>query len=159
MPKKDLKYFMREHKEEIVTVAGPASIKDEDGNVINLEVKVLDQQTITKINDNYRKRSIATDQKGNPIIYNGEVVWKTEKDTARATRHILAEALVFPNLKDESLMEFYNCHDITEMPLKVFPTAEEFDHVIRVVFAALGIGSFEAEAEEQGENEVEDAKN
>jgi hypothetical protein len=159
MPKKDLKYFMREHKEEIITVAGPASIKDEDGNVINLEVKVLDQQTITKINDNYRKRSIATDRKGNPIIYNGEVVWKTEKDTARATRHILAEALVFPNLKDESLMEFYNCHDITEMPLKVFPTAEEYDHVIRVVFAALGIGSFEAEAEEQGESEVEDAKN
>ena len=40
MPKKDLKYFMREHKEEIITVPGPASIKDEDGNVINLEVKV-----------------------------------------------------------------------------------------------------------------------
>lgn len=159
MPKKDLKYFMREHKEEIVTVAGPSTIKDEDGNVINLEVKVLDQATITKINDNYRKRSIATDKKGNPIIYNGEVVWKTEKDTARATRHILAEALVFPNLKDESLMEYYGCHDITEMPLKVFPTAEEFDHVIRIVFAALGIGSFEAEAEEKGESEVEDAKN
>lgn len=159
MAKKDLKYFMREHKEEIITVAGPASIKDEDGNVINLEVKVLDQATITKINDNYRKRSIATDRKGNPIIYNGEVVWKTEKDTARATRHILAEALVFPNLKDEALMEYYNCHDITEMPLKVFPTAEEYDHVIRVVFAALGIGSFEADEAEQGESEVEDAKN
>lgn len=158
MPKKDLKYFMREHKEEIVTVAGPATIKDEDGNVINLEVKVLDQATITKINDNYRKRSIATDKKGNPIIYNGEVVWKTEKDTARATRHIIAEALVFPNLKDEALMEYYNCHDITEMPLLVFPTAEEYDHVIRVVFAALGIGSFDADEEEK-DDDVTEAKN
>lgn len=159
MSKKDLKYFMREHKEEIITVAGPATITDENGNVVDLEVKVLTQETITKINDNYRKRSIATDKKGTPIIYNGEVVWKTEKDTARATRHILAEALVYPNLKDESMMAFYNCHDITEMPLKVFPKADEYDHVIRVVFAALGIGSFEAEESEKGESEVEDAKN
>lgn len=158
MPKKDLKYFMREHKEEIVTVAGPATIKDDNGEVINLEVKVLDQATITKINDNYRKRSMATDKKGNPIIFNGEVVWKTEKDTARATRHILAEALVFPNLKDEALMEFYKCNDITEMPLLVFPTAEEYEHVIRVVFAALGIGSFDTEDADK-DDDVTEAKN
>ena len=159
MAKKDLKYFMREHKEEIVTVDGPSTIRDENGDVVKFEIKVLDQATITKINDNYRKRSVATDKKGNPLIYNGEVVWKTEKDTARATRHIIAEALVFPNLKDEALMEYYKCHDITEMPLLVFPTAEEYDHVIRVVFAALGIGDFEAEGEEKAESDVEDAKN
>ena len=41
MANKDLKYFMREHKEEIVTVPGPASIKDEKGTVINFEIKVL----------------------------------------------------------------------------------------------------------------------
>ena len=107
MSKKDLKYFMREQKEEVITVPGPESFKDEDGKVIDFEVKVLNGATVNKINDAYRKRSIATDKKGNPLIYNGEVVWKTEKDSARATRHIIAEALVYPNLKDEKLMEYY----------------------------------------------------
>lgn len=159
MSKKDLKYFMREHKEEVVTVPGPESIKDENGKVVDFEIKVLDQSTITKINDNYRKRTIALDKKGQPYISNGEVVYKTEKDTARATRHIIVEALQFPNLKDSELMEFYGCHDVTEMPMLVFPKPEEYEHVIRIVFAALGIGDFSAETEEKNDSEVEEAKN
>ena len=154
---KDLKYFMREHKEEIITVPGPESFKDENGNVIEFEVKVLDNATINKINDSYRKRSIATDKKGQPYIANGEVIFKIEKDSARATRHIIAEALVYPNLKDEKLMEFYKCVDITEMPNLVFPKAEEFAHVVKIVFAALGIGSFTDK--EDADNDINDAKN
>jgi len=44
---KDLKYFMREQKEEIITVPGPESFKDENGKVIDFEVRVLDVATIT----------------------------------------------------------------------------------------------------------------
>jgi len=88
-------------------------------------------------------------------------VWKTEKDSARATRHIIAEALVYPNLKDEKLMEYYGCHDITEMPTKVFPKSDEFAHVSRLVFAALGIGSFPGADEDEGnaDSEIDEAKN
>ena len=39
--KKDLKYFMRNTEPEIVTAPGPDSFKDEDGNVIQFEIKVL----------------------------------------------------------------------------------------------------------------------
>lgn len=163
MANKDLKYFMREQKEEVITVPGPESFKDDNGKVIDFEVRVLSGATVNKINDAYRKRSIATDKKGNPLIFNGEVVWKTEKDSARATRHIIAEALVYPNLKDEKLMEYYGCHDIAEMPDKVFPKSDEFAHVSRIVFAALGIGTFPGEGEDGDENgvdsEIEDAKN
>lgn len=156
---KDLKYFMREKKEEIISVPGPASFKDDDGNVIEFEIRVLDNATIQKINDSYRKRSIATDKKGQPYIANGTVVYKEEKDSARATRHIIVEALKYPDLKDEKLMEYYGCHDITEMPNKVFPKAEEFAHVSRIVFAALGIGTFPGEDEDGGaDSDVEDAK-
>ena len=35
-------------------------------------------------------------------------------------RHIVAEALVYPDLKSKELMDFYHCYDISEMPLKVF---------------------------------------
>ena len=77
MAKKDLKYFMRDNAPEIVTAAGPESFKDEEGNVIQFEIKVLTQAEIQKINDAYRQRRVATDKKGNPIVSNGEVVWKT----------------------------------------------------------------------------------
>lgn len=152
--KKSLKYFMRNREPEIVTVPGPETIKDDDGKVIQLEVKVLPQERINQINDAYRKRSIATDKKGNPLIALGEVVWKTEKDSARATRHIIAEALQYPNLQDKELMEYYGCLDITEMPLKVFPRTDEYQHVARMVMQALGLS-----AAVNDDEELDDAKN
>ncbi len=152
--KKDLKYFMRDLKPEIVTAPGPNSFKDEDGNVILFEIKVLTQEEINKINDGYRRRSMATDKKGNPLISMGEVVWKTEKQNAKASRHIIAEALQYPNLKDPDLMKYYNCVDFTEMPLKVFPKADEFQHVTMIVMQALGLAS-----PANDEEELEEAKN
>lgn len=139
MAKKDLKYFMRERDEQIISVPGPDTFTDENGNVLDLEIRVLSNTEIQKINNNYRKRSIATDKKGQPYIANGEVVFKTEKDSAKAARHIIAEALVFPDLKDKGLMEFYHCSDITEMPELVFSRADEYAHVTRAVFTALGL--------------------
>lgn len=155
MAKKDLKYFMRNTEPEVVTAPGPDSFRDEDGNVIDFEIKVLTQADITRINDNYRKRSMATDKKGNPLIANGEVVWKTEKDSARASRHMIAEALVYPDLKDPELMKHYNCVDITEMPLLVFPRADEYQHVSRIVLQALGLAS----SVNDDDDDLEAAKN
>ena len=137
--KKDLKYFMREQKDEIVTVPGPESFKDDEGKVIDLEIRVLSQAEIQEINNNYRRRGIATDKKGNPLVANGEVIWKTEKDNARATRHIIVEALQYPDLKDKDLMKFYGVTDVTDMPLKVFSRADEYATVSRLVLQALGI--------------------
>lgn len=152
--KKDLKYFMRSTEAEVVTAPGPESFKDENGNVIQFEIKVLSQEEINRINEAYRKRSMATDKKGNPLIALGEVVWKTEKDSARASRHLIVEALQYPNLKDKELMEYYGCVDVTDMPLKVFPRADEYQHVSRIVMQALGLASAVNDDEE-----IEAAKN
>lgn len=152
--KKDLKYFMRSTEPEVVTAPGPDSFKDEDGKVIQFKIKVLSQEEINRINENYRKRSMATDKKGNPLIALGEVVWKTEKDSARASRHLIVEALQYPNLKDKELMEYYGCVDVTDMPLKVFPRADEYQHVSRIVMQALGLASSVNDDEE-----IEAAKN
>lgn len=154
MVKKDLKYFMRSTEPEVVTVPGPETFKDEEGNVIQFEIKKLSQETITKINDMYRHRSIATDKKGNPLAYMGEVLWKTERDSAKASRHMIIEALQYPNLKDEELMKHYGCVDVTDMPLKVFSTADEYQHVSRIVMQALGLSGTVNEDEE-----LADAKN
>ena len=152
--KKNLKYFMRSMEPEVVTAPGCPSITDDEGNILPLEIKVLSQADINRINDAYRKRSMATDKKGNPLIAMGEVVWKTEKDSARASRHLIVEALQFPNLKDKELMEYYHCVDVTDMPLKVFPKADEYQHVSRMVMQALGLASAVNDDEE-----LEAAKN
>ena len=91
---------------------------------------------------------MATDKKGNPLIAMGEVVWKVEKDNARASRHIIAESLQYPNLKDPELMKYYNCADMTEMPLKVFSRADEYQHVSRIVMQALGLMETQDDDEE-----------
>ena len=140
MAKKNLSYFMRSTEPEVITVPGPASFKDEDGKVIDFEIKVLSQKEISKINNNYRKRTMATDNRGNPLVLNGEVIWKTEKDSTKASCHMIVEALQYPNLKDPDLMAHYNCVDLTDMPLLVFSRADEFAHVSKIVMAALGIG-------------------
>lgn len=153
---KDLKFFMRENKAEIVTAAGPESFKDENGNVLQFEIKKLSFEEIDHITEGYKKRRMATDKKGNPLVVGGEVVWKTENDTKRSTRHLIAEALVYPDLKDKKLMEYYGCKDITEMPLKVFPNADEYTHVVKIVMAALGLGDYD---ENEDEKTLNDAKN
>lgn len=152
--KKDLKYFMRSTEPKIVTVPGPDSFKDEDDKVIDFEIRVLSQEEINRINEGYRKRGMATDKKGNPLIANGEVVWKTEKDPAKASRHIIVEALQYPDLKDPDLMKHFGCVDFTDMPLKVFPSADEYQHVSRIVMQALGLASAISD-----EEELADAKN
>lgn len=155
MAKKDLKYFMRSTEAEVVTAPGPDSFKDEDGNVIQFEIKVLTQAEITKINDMYRKRSMATDRKGNPLIANGEVVWKTEKDSAKASRHMIVEALQYPNLKDKELMDYYGVVDVTDMPTAVFAKSDEYQHVSKIVMQALGLASSIGDEED----DLKEAKN
>lgn len=151
---KNLKFFMRPQQEEIVTFAAPESFKDDDGNVIEFEVKVLPQQEIDKINAIYRKRSIATDKKGNPLVNGGEVVWKTERDNARALRHIIVAALQYPKLDDKELMSYYKCVDVTDMPLYVFSYHDEYDYVVKRVMQALGM----MEAPDDAQT-LEEAKN
>jgi len=53
---RNLSYFMRETKEEIVKVKAPESFKDENGNVIDMEVKLLSNQHVNKIREKYRRR-------------------------------------------------------------------------------------------------------
>ncbi len=139
--KKSLKYFMRSTEPEIVTAPGPESFRDEDGNVIQFEIRKLPQEVINKINNAYRKHSMATDKKGNPLVANGEVIWKTERDGAKASRHIIVEALQYPDLKDPELMKHYGAVDVTDMPLKVFASADEYQHVSKIVMQALGLAA------------------
>lgn len=153
---KNLKYFMREQKEEIISIPGPESFKDENGKTIQFEVKKLSQEHIGKLYDMYNTKKVALDKKGNPYVQNGQVIFRVEKDSVKSWRHILCDALVYPDLKDPELMQYYGCIDFTEMPIKVFSDPKEYSYVETNVMKLLGILQND-EAEE--EDDVAEAKN
>lgn len=156
MAGKNLSYFMREEakQEQIVSVPGPDTIKDENGNVVQLEIRKLSNDTITKINEMYETKTLLRDKKGNFVVQNGVAVYKIDRDRNKAARHLMVEALAYPDLKDKKLMEFFGCVDVTDMPLKVFPDNREFAHVSRQVLKVLNLVD-----EDSDEKEHEDAKN
>lgn len=159
MAGKNLSYFMRQSlkKEEIVEVPGPDSIKDENGNAVIFQIKRLSQEHINRIYDNYRTEKVAMDKKRKqPYVVDGKVVMQETRDNRKAYRHVIAEALVYPDLRDKELMEFFGCADMTEMPLKMF-TPSEYDYVAKIVNQTLGIDRDDVESEE--EQDLEEAKN
>lgn len=157
MANKSLAYFMRESakKQEIVEVPGIESIKDENGKVIPFQVRILNKKEIEDIYDKYRTRTLLYDKKGKPVVSGGNAVFDVQTDSNKALRRIIAEALVYPNLKDEELMNYFDCHEFAAMPLKVFPNPKEYDLVVNNVLSALGILG----DEEDGTDEVQEAKN
>lgn len=158
MADKNMRYFMREElkNEDIVEMPGPKSIKDENGEPVVFKFKRLLRERVDRIYANYRTVNPALDKNNKPYVVDGKLVMREEKDYAKALRHVLAESLVYPNLRDEELMKFYNCTDMTEMPIKMF-TQNEYAEVIKLLNLVLGIES--AEDEEQQEEDLESAKN
>lgn len=157
MATKNLKYFMREElkNEEVVEMAGPESIKDENGNPVIFQIKRLRRDRVDQIYDRYRTLKPALDRNKKPYVVDGKMVMKEEKDYSRALRHVIAEALVYPNLHDEELMKYYECIDVTEMPMKMF-TQKEYGEVIKMVNRVLGIDD---EDEEEQKDDLDSAKN
>ena len=141
MAERTLSYFMREtaKKQEIVEVPGIESIKDENGHVVPFKIKMLTKKEIDDIYDKYRTRTMLCDKKGKPIFNRGQAVFDINTDSNRALRRIIVEALVYPDLHNKELMEFFDCYDFSEMPLKVFPNPKEYDQVANIVLSALGI--------------------
>lgn len=156
MAGKTLSYFMRPElkQEEIVEVAGPDTIKDENGEAVVFKIKRLSQEHVNNIYDNYKYTSVAMDKKKRqPYVVDGKVVMKETRDNRKAYRHVIAEALVYPDLRDSELMAFFDCVDVTDMPLKVF-TSAEFDYVAKMVNQVIGLDGGDTEDESDGDFEA-----
>lgn len=157
MKNKNLSYFMREElkNEDIVEVPGPESIVDENGDPVKFQIKRLRRERVDEIYDRYRTLKPALDKNKKPYVVDGKMVMIEEKDYAKALRHVMAEALVYPNLCDEELMNFFDCIDVTKMPVKVF-TQKEYSEVIKMLNHVLRIDD---EDEEEQKDDLETAKN
>lgn len=153
--KKNLSYFMKKNREpEIVSVLGPESFVDENGARIMFQIKKLSTADIRKINNGYKDKRVAYGKNGKPFAENGEVLFVVDNDREKALSHIIAEALVYPDLKDEELMKSYDCFDFTDMPSLVFDDINDYNYVAEAVMKVCGMTSAESEDEE-----IDEAKN
>lgn len=141
--------------QEIIEVPGIESIKDEKGNVVPFKIRILTKKQIDDIYDKCRTRTLLYDKKGKPVINRGQAVFDVKTDNNKALQRIIVEALVYPDLKNKELMDYFDCYEFAEMPIKVFPNPKEYDQVTNIVFSALGILNDDGDAED----EVQEAKN
>lgn len=148
--------FMKKVEPEIVTIPGLSSFRDENGNILDLQMKALTTLEIEEIRKGYRTKKVACDKKGNPLIFGGQLVYDEDFDSARATEHMIVETLVFPDLKDKDLMEFYGVVDSREMPRKVFSRMKDFEYISNMVLKVNGLSS---DAEDDTEQTVNEIKN
>lgn len=153
-----MKFFMREElkKDEILEVPGLDTFCNEKGKPIPLQIKVLGVDEINKIRKNYTKTKIVLDDKGKRVFdKSGKPMMATECDNVAATNRMIVESLLVPNLKDPEMMEFYDCKDVVEMPMKVFKKPKDYAYVSEQVSNANGSGDDEMSDDEL----IEEAKN
>lgn len=154
----DMKYFMREElkSDEIVEVPGIEMFKDDKGEKVPFKVKVIGIDEINKIRKNCTARRIAVDDKGKRLFDKaGRPVFTEDVDNEAATRRLIVEALVYPNLKDPDLMKYYGVNDVMEMPFKLFKNSKDYTYISDTVVEVLGLGQQEMSDDEL----VNEAKN
>lgn len=124
-----IKAFMKKNEEEVVKVLAPASFVDEKGNRIVMEIKRLSAKHIDDIYDKFNYDVPAKDEEGNIIIRNNTVVMKHISDSKKMYNRLIVDALVFPDLHNEELMNFYKCADVMDMPDKIFSRSSDYKEV------------------------------
>ena len=151
-----LSYFLKidPTTAEIVEIEGPPSFKDEKGNPIKMKVRALSQEKMDEIFDRYTTKTIVRDKKKNPIVVNGEVVVKRERNSSKAVRHIVALALVDPDPSNPKLQEHFGCFELPDMIYKLFPKTEDYNYVINEVLRVCGVSN-----DMEEDDDIELAKN
>ncbi len=154
-----MKFFMREDlkSDEKIEVPGVATFCDGGGKPIPILIKALGMEEINRIRKAYTKTRIVMDDKGKRVYDKaGKPMMATEFDNIAATNRMMVESLIVPDLKDPALMEFYGCHDVMDVPMKVFKKAKDYNYVSDQVGQVNGIG----DDDEMSDDElVEEAKN
>ena len=140
MSNASIKSFMRSkaRQEEVVSVLAPEGFVDEKGERAVLKVKRLSTNHINKVYEQYNYSTIARDENKQPIVRNNRIVKDFVQYAEGNINRLIVDALVFPDLHDKELMEFYGCVDVMDMPHAVFASRSEYEYVRDVVMKLSG---------------------
>ncbi len=148
MSTKDLKFFMKEElkTDEVKEVPGLKTFCDDKGNPIPIQIRALDMEKISEIRKNYTVTKLVVDERGKRIFdKSGKPIYDKDMDNLALTNRLIVEAVIFPPLKDEELMNFYDCKSVTDMPMRVFKRNEDYAYVSQQVLEVCGLSDSEGE--------------
>lgn len=138
----DFKSFMlsglKNDDTEILTFKGVNTFKDAEGNPIPLKFKKIPEREIGKIRKEFTTKTPAVDKNGKYIIRNGRIINDIETDLDSFSDAIIAESMVYPDLKDKSLYDYYNVYSKIEL-LKVLFKGDDYKYVDRCAAQTCGM--------------------
>lgn len=146
--------FMRpELKEEtIVEVPGIKTFCDENGEPVPFKIRALTTSDLEMIRKGCRNRKIAKDNRGKPIFNSGVIQYSEDYDNSAMSNEMIAKALVFPDLHNQELIDFYGVHSAVDVAPKLFSRLDDYSYIIGKIQEVSGIT-------DDGDEIIEDAKN
>lgn len=149
-----IKAFMRaELKEDvIVEIPGIKTFCDENGNPIPMKIRTITTEDLVRIRKACHIRKVAKDAKGKPIFQNGSIQYDDQYDSNAMNDQMIAESMVFPDLHNKELLDFYGCNSAVELVHKLFRSLDDYTYITERINEASGITS-------DGDEVIEDAKN
>lgn len=137
----DFKSFMLDSlktSNEVLTFKGVDTFKDENGVPIPLKFKQISRNEVNEIRNKFKTKTPAIGKDGNYIISGGRIINDVEVDIADFTDELIVKTMVYPNLKDKELMDYYNVYASTELLHKLFK-GKDFEYVDSCSAQAAGL--------------------
>jgi hypothetical protein len=146
----NLKAFMKpELKDDaVIELPGIEAFKGEDGKPIPFKLKRLSRGEIDKIRQNNTTKTVVKDKRTNrPMVSgNNRIVYDEQYDSDTATKEIMVECFVFPDLKSKELRDFYKVDLNTDLPEILF-RGKDWEYANKCVMIACGMADEDTEEE------------
>ena len=149
-----IKDFMKEELkvDQIVEIPGIKTFCDKDGNPIPMKIKVITSGKLSELRNLARKRTIAKDKKGKPIFNGGQIQYSEEIDSTLLTDVMIAESLVFPDLHDKDLLNYYGEQEAVKLVHKVFAKIDDYTYISDQITEVSGLSRDADELVDEAKN-------
>jgi hypothetical protein len=134
------KAFLKQNKEvkENIKIAASESFKDENGNIVEWEIRPLK----TKEADYIRNECTSINQKGK----------KVDVDNAKFNRMIAAKCTVFPNLNDKELQDSYGVMSGDQLIVEMLDNDGEYQAYCQKILEISGYNKTDSQLVEEAKN-------
>lgn len=117
-------------RNDILTFKGVDTFKDDNGNPTPLKFKPISKAEAEELRKKFTIKTPAVNKNGNYIITDGRIVNDIEVDYVKYTDALIVETMVYPNLKDKELLDYYGVYAGTEL-LHILFKGKDYDYVDR----------------------------
>lgn len=149
-----IKDFMRKelNEEQRIQIPGVKTFSDAEGNPIPITIRLITTSDLKQIRKACHIRKPAKDNKGKLVFQGGQLQYDDQYDGNAISDEMIVQALVFPNMRDKELLDFYKCNSSVELVHKMFWRLDEYTYLIEKIQEASGIDAGDDEIIDEAKN-------